>query len=374
MVAIDPRTGDVRALVGGRLYGERYTRGTFNRALQARRQPGSAFKPFVYAAALANGMTPASMVEDEPIDVRLDNGRVWSPGNYEGNYLGETTLRTALAKSANGATVRVGQEVGARRVIAVAQANGIASPLAAVPSLVLGSAEVTPMELVTAYAPFANGGFRVAPRMVSRVRDREGKVLWAREPLRRPVMDARDAFLLTSMLRSVVLEGTGRAVADAGCATRWRARRAPRTAAPTSGSWATRRPSSRASGSATTTRARWGRAPRAGGWPRRRGRTSTSRDGASVPATGRRRPGSCGAASTRTTDTSPTSSARPRGTSGSSRGREPTASCDRHSESYYEPPPDPEDVRVPDEQPPIVDEARKAGKKVEGWFKRVFKF
>jgi penicillin-binding protein 1A len=216
MVALDPRTGDVRAIVGGRAYGERYTRGTFNRALKARRQPGSAFKPFVYAAALAGGMTPASGVDDEPIDVPLGNGRVWSPGNYEGSYLGHTTLRTALAKSANGATVRVGQRVGPARVIEVASRAGITSPLQPVPSIVLGAVEVTPIELVTAYAPFANGGFRVAPRLVTRVKAQDGSVLWTNEPRRRPVMDARDAFVLTSMLRSVVLEGTGRAVTDAG--------------------------------------------------------------------------------------------------------------------------------------------------------------
>ena len=374
MVAIDPRTGDVRALVGGRLYGERYTRGTFNRALQARRQPGSAFKPFVYAAALANGMTPASMVEDEPIDVRLDNGRVWSPGNYEGNYLGETTLRTALAKSANGATVRVGQEVGARRVIAVAQANGIASPLAAVPSLVLGSAEVTPMELVTAYAPFANGGFRVAPRMVSRVRDREGKVLWAREPLRRPVMDARDAFLLTSMLRSVVLEGTGRAVADAGV----RDPVAGKTGTTNSGTdvwfvgytpalvagfwfgYDDPRPMGQGATGGRLAAPAWadfylaGWRERAGDWAPPAGLVRRRIDAYNGHLANEFCPA--------TRD------------EWFKQGREPTASCDRHSESYYEPPPDPEDPRVPDEQPPIVDEARKAGKKVEGWFKRVFKF
>ena len=212
MVALDPRTGDLRALVGGRVY----ERGTFNRAVDAHRQPGSAFKPFVYAAALMSGMTPATEVDDEPIDVQI--GRtVWSPKNYEGSYLGRTTLRTALAHSANGATVRVSRSIGEPRIIDVAHRSGITAKLDPVPSIALGALEVSPVELVTAYAPFANGGFRVSPRMVQKIATADGTVLWTAEPPQRvPVMDARDAFLLTSMLRSVVDEGTGRAVRDYG--------------------------------------------------------------------------------------------------------------------------------------------------------------
>jgi penicillin-binding protein 1A len=133
MVAIDPRTGDVRALVGGRLYGERYTRGTFNRALQARRQPGSAFKPFVYAAALANGMTPASMVEDEPIDVRLGTGACGAARTSRARYLGRTTLRRALTRSRpTRATVRQ-RSVGGRASTTWRGANGIRSQLGTCP-------------------------------------------------------------------------------------------------------------------------------------------------------------------------------------------------------------------------------------------------
>ena len=216
MVAIDPRTGAVRALVGGVETGDAYARGSFNRATNAHRQPGSAFKPFVYATALANGMTPATGVNDEPITVDLGHGQTWSPGNSEGHYLGQTTLREALAHSANGATVRVAQRLGETRIIQTAHADGIVSALPTVPSMVLGSVEVTPMELVTAYAPFANGGSRVAPRLVARVAAMDGAVIWTGDVRRTPVMDARDAFLLTSMLRSVVQEGTGRAIVDAG--------------------------------------------------------------------------------------------------------------------------------------------------------------
>ncbi|HEY6088486.1 MAG TPA: transglycosylase domain-containing protein, partial [Gemmatimonadaceae bacterium] len=158
MVAIDPRNGDIRALTGGRTY----ERGTFNRALLAHRQPGSAFKPFVYAAAMAAGYTPSSEVDDDPIDV-IQGRNVWSPSNYNDDYSGRITFRRALIKSANAATVRVSQAVGIPRIIEVAQRNGIRSQLPNVPSMALGSLEVTPIELVTAYAPFANGGYRVKP-------------------------------------------------------------------------------------------------------------------------------------------------------------------------------------------------------------------
>ncbi len=216
MVAIDPRTGAVRALVGGTEAGDAYARGSFNRATSAHRQPGSAFKPFVYATALAGGFTTASRVVDEPIEVDLGHGQVWRPNNSEGHYLGETTLREALAHSANGATVRVAQRLGEPRIIQTAHAAGIVSPLPDVPAVVLGAAEVTPMELVTAYAPFANGGYRVAPRLVARIAGADGGVLWTGDVRRTAVIDPRDAFLLTSMLRSVVQEGTGRAIVDAG--------------------------------------------------------------------------------------------------------------------------------------------------------------
>jgi penicillin-binding protein 1A len=213
MVALDPRAGDVRALVGGRVY----ERGNFNRATDAKRQPGSAFKPFVYATALMSGMTPATEIDDDPVEVQIDRNKVWSPKNYEGSYLGPTTLRTALAHSANAATVRVSRSIGEPRIVEVAHRNGITSKLDPVPSLALGAVEVTPLELVTAYAPFANGGYRVKPRLVLAIATSDGTVLWTADPAQHvPVMEARDAFLLTSMLRSVVDEGTGRAVRDYG--------------------------------------------------------------------------------------------------------------------------------------------------------------
>src|SRR4051812_4346468 len=206
MVAIDPRNGDLRAMSGGR----QYERGSFNRALLAHRQPGSAFKPFVYAAAMAAGYTPSSEVDDDPIDV-IQGRNVWSPANYNDEYAGRITFRKALINSANAATVRVSQAVGIPRIIDVAHRNGISSALPNVPSMALGSLEVTPLELVTAYSPFANGGFRVKPRLVRSVETADGTQLWTQEEGQRlQVMDPRDAYQVTSMLQSVVDYGTGK--------------------------------------------------------------------------------------------------------------------------------------------------------------------
>jgi 1A family penicillin-binding protein len=212
MVAIDPRDGDIRALSGGR----QYERGSFNRALLAHRQPGSAFKPFVYAAAMAAGYTPSSEVDDDPIDV-IQGRNVWSPANYNDEYAGRITFRKALINSANAATVRVSQAVGIPRVIDVAHRNGITSAIPDLPSIALGSIEVTPLELVTAYAPFANGGFRVKPRIVRTIETSDGTQIWAQEEGKGTrVMTPQDAYQVTSMLQSVVDYGTGKTVREEG--------------------------------------------------------------------------------------------------------------------------------------------------------------
>ncbi|HEX3160028.1 MAG TPA: PBP1A family penicillin-binding protein [Gemmatimonadaceae bacterium] len=210
-VALDPRTGGIVAMVGGR----EHQRGAFNRATSAHRQPGSAFKPFVYAAALGAGFTPTSLVDDAPIEVQQGT-TIWRPANSNGVYLGRVTMRTALARSSNSAAVRVAQSVGERSVVDRARRNGIASPLSAVPAIALGALEVTPLELVTAYAPFANGGNHVTPHVLTRIETADGTVLWSGQPRLTPVMDARDAFQLTSMLRSVVDEGTARSLRGMG--------------------------------------------------------------------------------------------------------------------------------------------------------------
>ena len=211
LVALDPRTGDIRALVGGR----RSKRG-FNRAFNARRQPGSAFKPFVYAAAMRAGMTPATLVDDEPVEV--EQGRnVWRPSNYDDKYIGTITLSKALAVSSNAAAVRVSQTVGIPNVILAARRNGISSPLSTFPAMALGAVEVTPLELVAAYAPFGNGGLKVHPRLVRRIEAADGTLLWSAEIAPADtVMDARDAYQITSMLRGVVDGGTARTIRDAG--------------------------------------------------------------------------------------------------------------------------------------------------------------
>ncbi len=210
-VGLDAATGDIRALVGG----TSVVRGGFDRATDAHRQPGSAFKPFVYSAALRAGLSPAAMVQDEPVDVDL-GGRVWSPANYGDEYTGPVTLRRALMISSNAAAVRVSHGVGERRVIAAARSNGISSPLQPVPAIALGAFEVTPLELVSAYAPFANGGRRVTPRLVTEIDAPGGRVLWKSGVQTTPAMDPQIAYEMTSMLEGVVNFGTGRVVRDMG--------------------------------------------------------------------------------------------------------------------------------------------------------------
>jgi 1A family penicillin-binding protein len=211
MVAVDPRSGDIRALSGGRVY----ERKTFNRAVAARRQPGSAFKPFVYAAALSSGLSPATLVDDEPIEVTI--GRtVWSPANFGDQYNGRITLWEALLKSANAATVRVSRSLGEGRVVQQAKLQGISSPLTTYPAVALGASEVTPLELVTAYSPFANGGYRVRPRLVRRIEAADGTPLWSSEITKQQVMDARDAYQLTEMMEAVVDHGTAHSIRDRG--------------------------------------------------------------------------------------------------------------------------------------------------------------
>jgi penicillin-binding protein 1A len=212
LVAIDPASGDIRALVPGR----RTQRGGLNRAFYARRQPGSAFKPFVYAAALAAGYRTSEEVDDDSVQVQI--GRtIWQPANYNHEYNGRITFARALMLSANAATVRVSRAVGENAVIAAARKNGITSALTPVPSIALGSEVVTPLELVTSYAPFANGGNRVSPRLVTRIEAPDGTLLWTQEQ-RQPVpaMDPREAYELTEMLEGVVNYGTGKTVRDYG--------------------------------------------------------------------------------------------------------------------------------------------------------------
>jgi len=217
MIAVEPATGEIRALVGGR----DYLVSQFNRVTSARRQPGSAFKPIVFLAALKAGdsapfFTAASRVEDLPITVE-SGGQPWSPKNSDDRYEGIVTVRQALEQSLNSATVRIAQTVGLPNVIAMARALGIQSQLSPVPAMALGAFEVTPLELARAYLPLANGGVR--PVGISGIRtvqfgDDEVQPTIAEEPAR--VVSAAEAWLITSLLKSVVKSGTGSAVHSSG--------------------------------------------------------------------------------------------------------------------------------------------------------------
>jgi len=203
VVALDPRSGAVRALVGGRQYDD----SQFNRATQGLRQPGSAFKPFVYLAALERGFSPSDVFEDAPI--RLGK---WSPGNYNGRFEGPVTLHHAFANSTNTIAVKLIEQVGPARVIAQAHKMGITSELRNDASLALGTSETSLLELTTAYAPFANGGEGVAAYGVEKITDPQGKVLWRRTGggFGR-VMSDRALAHMHQMMQAVITEGTGKA-------------------------------------------------------------------------------------------------------------------------------------------------------------------
>jgi penicillin-binding protein 1A len=212
VVTLDAATGEVRALVGGRDFQD----SKFDRATQALRQPGSAFKPVVYLAALGRYDTPAHQLDDSPLRLTLSGGRTWEPRNYTGTYDGPITMRDALARSKNVATVRLAQEVGMGSVVRTARNLGITTDIPNVPATALGAADVRPIELVAAYAPLANGGRKVEPHFIRRVEDRGGRVVWEAGTSRGQVVDPAAAFVLTSMLRDVVDRGTGTAVRAAG--------------------------------------------------------------------------------------------------------------------------------------------------------------
>lgn len=212
VLVMDAHDGGVLALVGGR----DFTESKYNRALQAERQPGSAFKPFVYATAIERGYPTTMMLEDQPIRMTLSGGRVWSPDNYDGSYAGQLTLREALVHSKNVATVRLSQQVGVSAILRTAHAMGIRSDLPNVPSVVLGAGEVTLIDMVGAYAAFATLGDRPTPHFVERIEDRDGRVIWTRETQVQRVIDPAVAFIMTDMMRDVVDRGTATAVRAAG--------------------------------------------------------------------------------------------------------------------------------------------------------------
>jgi penicillin-binding protein 1A len=201
LVALDPN-GAIKAMVGGRNYAD----SQFNRAVAAKRQPGSSFKPFVYLAALEKGLTPDTVREDAPITVKG-----WSPENYSREYFGPVTLTKALALSLNTVAVRLGLEVGPKSVVAVAHRLGITSDLDPVPSIALGSSDVTPLEMVSAYAAFANGGLGVQPHVIVRVRTANGKQLYVRRNASfGRVIDPQYVAMMNQMMQETLLTGTAR--------------------------------------------------------------------------------------------------------------------------------------------------------------------
>jgi penicillin-binding protein 1A len=201
LVAMTP-DGAVRALVGGKNYGE----SQYDRAIAARRQPGSTFKPFVYLTALEHGLTPDTTREDKPIEVKT-----WRPENYGHLYYGPVTLTQALANSLNSVAVRLTLEVGPASVARTAYRLGIASKLDPNPTIALGTSEVSVLELVSAYAPFANGGLAITPHAIERVRGADGKILYSRPTasLGR-VIDPRYVGMMNAMMRETLVSGTAR--------------------------------------------------------------------------------------------------------------------------------------------------------------------
>lgn len=205
LVAIDPATGFVKTMVGG----YDYSRSEFNRAVYAKRQPGSAFKPVIYASAMDNGFTPASIVNDEPVTYKGGPKGDWSPENYDHKHYGPTRLRDALAYSRNVVTVKLVDAVGVDKVIEFARNIGIESDMPRNLSIALGSISVTPLELAMSYSVFAGGGIKMKPLTIKYITDSRGRILESTDPEGEQVVSPETAFLITSMMEDVVNYGTG---------------------------------------------------------------------------------------------------------------------------------------------------------------------
>ncbi len=233
LVAMDPHTGRVLALVGGFSYGK----SQFNRAVQALRQPGSSFKPFVYAAALDNGYTPSSVVLDAPIEFKMPSGEIWKPKNYQGKYFGPSTLRRGIELSRNVMTVRLAHDLGMDKIADLARRLGIYESLPNQLAMALGAGETTLLKMTTAYSMLDNGGKKIEPTLIDRVQDRYGKTVFKHdnrdcsvckaddwhdqaEPElfddRAEVLNPYTAYQITSMLEGVVERGTGKKLLAVG--------------------------------------------------------------------------------------------------------------------------------------------------------------
>ncbi|MCC7305089.1 MAG: penicillin-binding protein 1A [Alphaproteobacteria bacterium] len=236
VVVMDPHTGRILAMQGGWRY--RYGSSEYNRATQAKRQPGSAFKPFIYTAALENGFTPSSLVLDAPFVIEDRPGHFWSPTNYKEEYYGQTTIRVGIEKSRNLMTVRLAHHLGMDMVADYAERFGVVDYLPRHLANALGAAETTPLRMTAAYAVFVNGGKKIIPTIIDRVQDRRGKTIFKHDnrgcgscsPLvrwdgqmvpdvpdnRPPVIDPRTAYQMVSIMEGVVQRGTAASMKDLG--------------------------------------------------------------------------------------------------------------------------------------------------------------
>ncbi|HZE08334.1 MAG TPA: transglycosylase domain-containing protein [Gemmatimonadaceae bacterium] len=209
VVALDPASGDVRALVGGRDYSD----SQFDRAVDGMRQPGSSFKPIVYAAAISDSITPNAIFVDSALSIPLQNGTIYSPENAEGEYMGPVTLREALAKSLNVIAVELGMKIGIDSISSLAHRMGLSSKIAPYPSSAIGASVVQPLDLVAAYTTFANLGTPVEPRFIYRIEDRNRKVVLSREiQALAPALDQRATYVVRDMMRDVVERGTAASI------------------------------------------------------------------------------------------------------------------------------------------------------------------
>lgn len=217
LVALDPKTGEIKAVIGGRDYGQ----SQLNHAL-AHRQPGSVFKPFVYAAAFQNAVdnvqpivTPATTLDDEPTTFSFD-GKDYTPNNYGERFMGRVTVRDALTNSLNVATVKVAELIGYGRVVQIARQMGLGNNIQPTPAVALGAYEMTPVDVAAGYTAFATVGTRAEPEFLKRVVGADGKVLEEIEPQTHTALDPRVAYLVTSVMKDVLNRGTGAAVRAKG--------------------------------------------------------------------------------------------------------------------------------------------------------------
>lgn len=206
-VAMDPQTGHILAMIGGRDFSE----SQFNRSTQALRLPGSSFKPFVYTAAIDNNRFAIDIFDDNAITIREYNGEIWDPENYDKTFLGPLTLRESLKRSRNLIAIKLAQEIGPQRIKGYAQTMGIRTPVQPVTSIAIGTSAVRLLELVSAYAVFPNKGIYVEPAAVDHITDKEGNTIFAQKTIRREVLRPAVAVIMTDLMRSVTDEpgGTG---------------------------------------------------------------------------------------------------------------------------------------------------------------------